>query len=84
MRVSQAKINPMVKKRSFEESLNRLGEIVDSLEHNSTGLAEAMKLYDEGTEIVLSCRTELESAEMRVTELRARLEGGFSEEPLEI
>ncbi len=69
-----------MKNPSFEESLDRLLRIVESLENNSIGLAEAMKLYEEGTRIVQGCRKELESAELRVTELRARIDGEYEEE----
>lgn len=69
----------MANKQSFEQFLERLLQIVESLENEAVGLADAMKLYEEGTEIVQSCRKELESAELRITELRARIDGGYDE-----
>ena len=46
-------------------------------------LADAMKLYEEGIELSQRCRSELERAEQRITELRARTEGGMAEEEID-
>jgi exodeoxyribonuclease VII small subunit len=73
----------MKKDPTFEESLNRLTVIVEALEHDGTALAEAMKLYEEGIELSQRCRRELEQAEQKITELRTRAEGEFSEEEIE-
>jgi exodeoxyribonuclease VII small subunit len=73
----------MKKEPTFEQSLNRLSEIVEALEHDGTALAEAMKLYEEGIELSQRCRRELEQTEQKITELRARTEGDLSEELME-
>ena len=73
----------MKKEPTFEQSLNRLSEIVEALEHDGTALAEAMKLYEEGIDLSQRCRRELEQAEQKITELRARTEGDLSEELME-
>lgn len=70
----------MAKQKTFESALLRLTEIVEALENDGTALADAMKLYEEGIALSQSCRRELENAEMRITELRSRAEGGFIEE----
>ena len=72
----------MAKAPTFEQSLARLTEIVEALEHDGTSPADAMKLYEEGIALSQSCRRELERAELRITELRARAEGGLEETPL--
>ncbi|MCB0711270.1 MAG: exodeoxyribonuclease VII small subunit [Ignavibacteriae bacterium] len=54
---------------SIEESLDRLEQIVDSLESDQTRLAEAVKLYEEGVKLAETCRKELEQAELKVTQL---------------
>lgn len=59
------------KARSFEESLYRLEEIVEKLESDESTLAEAVRLYEEGTELAGICRKELRSAELKITQLRA-------------
>jgi len=71
------------KQRTFESALTRLTEIVDALEHDGTSLTDAMKLYEEGITLSQQCRRELESAELRITELRARAEGGLGEVEME-
>lgn len=68
---------------SFEQSLDRLASIVETLERDTTSLADAMKLYEEGIVLAQTCRKELEGAELKITELRARAEGGFEENPLD-
>ena len=73
----------MAKQKTFESALLRLTEIVEALENDGTSLAEAMKLYEEGIALSQSCRRELENAEMRITELRSRAEGGLVEEEAE-
>lgn len=70
--------------QSFERSIDRLAKIVETLERDNTSLAEAMKLYEEGIALAQACRKELESAELKITELRARAEGGFEESRLEM
>ena len=72
------------RQRNFETSLLRLTEIVEALENDGTSLADAMKLYEEGIALSQECRRELENAELRITELRARAEGGFTEDLLEL
>ena len=74
----------MKKEKPFEESLERLAEIVEALENDGTTLATAMTLYEEGIALAQRCRRELESAELKITELKARAEGGFQEEALEL
>lgn len=59
------------KARSFEESLYRLEEIVQKLESDESTLAEAVRLYEEGTELAGICRRELHDAELKITQLRA-------------
>ena len=59
------------KARSFEESLFRLEEIVEKLESEESTLAEAVRLYEEGTELAGVCRRELQQAELKITQLRA-------------
>ena len=43
------------KKMSFEESLNRLDEIVRHLEKGDLPLSESLTLFEEGTGLLSSC-----------------------------
>ncbi|MBI5730092.1 MAG: exodeoxyribonuclease VII small subunit [Ignavibacteriales bacterium] len=62
------------KENSFEESLNRLQEISNSLESGDIGLEESIKLYEEGINLAKLCYTTLKDAELKVTELKKQLE----------
>ncbi|MCC7437606.1 MAG: exodeoxyribonuclease VII small subunit [Armatimonadetes bacterium] len=71
------------KQRSFEESLERLTQIVETLESESAPLSEAMKLYEEGILLSQSCRQELRLAELKVEELKERMDGELSVQPFD-
>jgi exodeoxyribonuclease VII small subunit len=50
----------------FEDCLQRLEKIVNELEQGNVPLEQALKLFEEGTQLSASCRKELEEAEGRV------------------
>ena len=52
---------------TFEEKLTKLTEIVEKLEAgNELPLEDSLKLFEEGVNLVSSCREMLEKAEQRV------------------
>ena len=52
---------------TFEEKLTKLTEIVEKLEvGNELPLEDSLKLFEEGVNLVSSCREMLEKAEQRV------------------
>lgn len=57
-------------KKSFEQGLARLDEIVASLEKDSVPLDELMALYEEGVGLLRSCNEQLDRAEQKVKILR--------------
>lgn len=59
----------MNKKKSFEESLVRLDELVNALEKNETSLDESIAMFQEGLKLVKECESQLKSFEMKVEEL---------------
>ena len=71
------------KQRSFEESLERLAQIVETLESEAAPLSEAMKLYEEGILLAQSCRQESRLAELKVEELKERMDGELSTQPFD-
>lgn len=72
---------PKKKSSSFEKDLKRLEEISGLLEDESVDLEEALNLYEEGIELSRSCISALKKAELRITELKKRLdELNFEEE----
>lgn len=55
--------------RSFEETLERLEEIVEQLEDDPPSLDEALDAYEEGVALANDCLDRLDRAEQRVREL---------------
>lgn len=71
------------KQQSFESSLERLGEIVRTLEKGDAPLADSLKLFEEGAGLVASCTKALDEAEQRVVKLRKGPDGEPQELPFE-
>lgn len=69
----------MAAKKSFEDALARLEEIVNEIEDNSIGLDKSIKLYTEGVELAASCAKQLKNAEQKVTMLNEKYEGVFEQ-----
>lgn len=63
------------KAMTFEASMERLEEIVRTLDAGSEGLDESLKLYAEGMELVRRCTKELETAEQKVRMLQMQPDG---------
>ncbi len=63
----------MAKKKevNFEQGLQRLQEIVESLEHGTSTLEETISLYEEGVKLAAELNETLENAETRIEELSA-------------
>ena len=69
----------MKKKKTFEESMDRLEEIVRALERGEVSLTESLKLFEEGSGLVVDCEKQLDDAEQLVRKLR-KSENGDPEE----
>lgn len=72
-----------VKKRTFEESLARLEEIVSRMERGEASLEESMSLFEEGTKLVNACTKQLKQAEQKVVRLSKGEDGAPVEHPFE-
>ena len=53
-------------KMSFESNMQRLEQIVRALERGDVPLDESLKLFQEGTDLVRSCHTMLDTAQQQV------------------
>jgi len=62
-------------KLSFEKALEKLEEIVSSIEEGQVPLEESIDKYAEGVELVKQCRLILDRAEKKI-QLLGRGEGG--------
>jgi exodeoxyribonuclease VII small subunit len=66
----------------FEECLQQLEHVVDQLERGDLPLEQALKLFEEGMKLSLSCRQELEQAEGRV-EILLKQNGKLQAQPFD-
>ena len=71
------------KQQSFESSLERLGEIVRTLEKGDAPLADSLKLFEEGATLITACTKQLDEAEQKVVKLRKGPDGEPEELPFE-
>ena len=73
----------MNENKSFEESINRLDEIVRSLEKGDAPLSESLKLFEEGTSLITNCDKLLSEAEQTVVKLKKGADGEPQELPFD-
>ena len=60
---------------TFEESLNKLNELVDKLENSGLDLDENIRIYEQAVVLRDRCRTILEESERKVQKLMETAEG---------
>lgn len=65
---------------TFEASMQRLEQIVRTMERGDAPLEESLKLFQEGTELVRSCGKLLEEAELQVKKIMTASDGSPVEE----
>jgi len=64
-----------MKEIKFEDALHRLEEIVKELEDGDVSLDNALKLFEEGEELLAFLRQKLNRAEVKIKELTKTDEG---------
>lgn len=67
-------------KLSFEDSIKRLDDIVRKLEKGDAALSDSLKLFEEGTALIVHCDALLNEAEQKVVKLKKGADG----EPIEL
>ncbi len=65
---------------SFEESMNKLEELVKKLEGGNLSLDESLSIYAEAVELRERCRKILDESERKVQKLMSAAEGLKKEE----
>ena len=70
-------------KLTFEQSLQRLDEIVKTLEKGERPLEEALALFEEGTGLIRACGRTLDEAEQKIVRLQRGPEGEPTEIPFQ-
>ena len=66
--------------KTFEEAMQRLEQIVRTMERGEVPLEESLKLFLEGTALVQSCGKLLEQAELQVKKIMTAPDGSPVEE----
>lgn len=69
--------------KTFEQSMQRLEQIVRAMERGDVALEESLKLFQEGTELVRSCGKLLDEAELQVKKIMTAPDGSPVEEEFE-
>ena len=62
-------------KKTFEENMQRLEQIVRAMERGDVPLEESLKLFQEGTGLVERCGKLLDDAELQVKKIIAGPDG---------
>lgn len=71
------------KEPGFEESLQRLEEIVGRLEDDDLELEQSLALFEEGVKLAAACNQRLDEAEKKVALLLKNNEGALVEAPFD-
>ena len=66
--------------KTFEESMQRLEQIVRAMERGDVALEESLKLFQEGTELIRSCNQLLDEAQLQVKKIMTAPDGSPVEE----
>ena len=75
---------PRKKEMSFESALERLEEIVESMESGEASLSDLLQKYSEGVELSKFCMAALDRTEQAMDLLIKESKGNFKEQKLEI
>lgn len=67
-------------KKSFEDNMQRLEQIVHTIEQGNATLEESLKLFQEGTKLVQKCQEILDHAQLQVTQITIGPDGLPAEE----
>ena len=68
------------KNMTFEQSMQRLEQIVRTMERGDAPLEESLKLFQEGTDLVRNCNQLLENAQLQVKKIMTAPDGSPVEE----
>jgi exodeoxyribonuclease VII small subunit len=72
-----------VTEKKFEEAMERLEHIVESLESGDLSLEKSLEMFEEGMKLVNFCSKKLEEAEQKVTLLIKDQNGRYSQQPFD-
>lgn len=69
---------------SFESAMQRLEEIVKSLEGGEMPLGKSLEAFEEGMRLASYCSSELETAEKKVSLLVKKADGKYAQTPFKV
>lgn len=73
----------MAKKQTFEQSMQRLEEIVRLMEKGEAPLEESLRLFEEGSKLATSLHIQLEKAEQKVVQMTTNEDHTIKETPFD-
>jgi exodeoxyribonuclease VII small subunit len=68
-------MDPQASPPSFEEALNRLEAVVESMESGDVPLADLLAKFDEGNKLLKMCEMRLKEAELKIELLKKQKDG---------
>ncbi|UCF94870.1 MAG: exodeoxyribonuclease VII small subunit [Desulfobacterales bacterium] len=68
-------------KKTFEQSLKQLEQIVQELEAGDLSLEKAVQKFEEGIQLTKYCAAKLDETEKKISVLMQDSQGNLSEEP---
>lgn len=71
----------MKEKKSFEEAMNELEEIVEKLENGELSLEKSLEYFQKGVELSKFCSKRLDEIERKITVLLEDENGDLTEAP---
>jgi len=71
-------------KKSFEQSLKQLEQIVQELESGDLPLEKALKKFEEGIQLSKLCSQTLDETEQKISILLKAQDGGIIEKPFTV
>lgn len=75
-----SKSAPAIDKLPFEDSIDRLEDLIEKIESGEVGLEETLQHYEQGTALIKHCHTILAAAEKRIAELKISESGDLLSE----
>ena len=60
---------------TFEQSMQRLEQIVRAMERGDVALEESLKLFQEGTQLVQTCSKLLDDAQLQIQKVMTAADG---------
>lgn len=70
---------PVDKQITFEQAIGQLENLIEKIESGEVGLEEALKHYESGSKLIKHCRSILDVAEKRISELTIDEKGDLRE-----